>query len=119
MFSYRFKVYPVDNCPKNSTEFQTAARRRNCTENSRYLCAPDKTLTSLIEFCTDQRKSLYGKGMFAMSLIMFHKLKSLISCQDTECKKLKENNYYNHLFYQWPSSRQSECMVKNSRQVYT
>lgn len=73
MFSYRFKVYPVDKCPLNSTEFRTAARRRNCTKNSRYLCAPDKNLTSLIEFCTDQRTSLYSGGMFAMSLMMFLK----------------------------------------------
>lgn len=62
MYSYRFKVYPVDRCPMNSTEFEAAARRRNCTGNSRYLCAPDKHLTNLIEFCTDVAKSLYGKG---------------------------------------------------------
>lgn len=73
MYSYRFKVYPVEECPLNATEFETAARRRNCTENSRYLCAPDKNLTSLIEFCTDQKRALYGKGVFAMILIMFHK----------------------------------------------
>lgn len=60
--SYRFKVYPVDRCPKNAIEFVTRARRRNCTENTRYLCAPDKELTSLIEFCTDQRRSLYQYG---------------------------------------------------------
>lgn len=53
----------------NATEFKTAARRRNCTENTRYLCAPDKNLTSLIEFCTDQRRSLFGKGVFAISFI--------------------------------------------------
>lgn len=60
-YSYRFNVYPVDECPNNRTEFETAAKRRNCTGNTRYLCAPDKYLTSLIEFCTDQKKSLYGK----------------------------------------------------------
>lgn len=52
----------MDRCPMNSTEFEAAARRRNCTGNSRYLCAPDKHLTNLIEFCTDVAKSLYGKG---------------------------------------------------------
>lgn len=69
MYSYRFKVYPVDECPMNKTEFERAARRRNCTGNSRYLCSPDKYLTSL--FCTDKKKSLYEKGIFASSLIMF------------------------------------------------
>lgn len=64
MYSYRFKVYPVDECPMNETEFKGAARRRNCTGDTRYLCAPDKNLTSLIEFCTDQKKSLYEKGIF-------------------------------------------------------
>lgn len=61
IYSYRFKVYPVDRCPLNSTEFEAAARRRNCTGISRYLCAPDKNLTNPIEFCTDVPKSLYGK----------------------------------------------------------
>uniref|UniRef100_K1QIW9 Uncharacterized protein n=1 Tax=Magallana gigas TaxID=29159 RepID=K1QIW9_MAGGI len=60
-YSYRFNVYPVDECPNNRTEFETAAKRRNCTRNTRYLCAPDKYLTSLIEFCTDQNRSLYEK----------------------------------------------------------
>lgn len=73
MYSYRFKVYPVDECPMNRTEFERAARRRNCTGNTRYLCAPDKYLASLIEFCTDQKKSLYVKGIFASSLIAFQK----------------------------------------------
>lgn len=73
MYSYRFKVYPVDVCPLNATEFETAAKRRNCTGNSRYLCAPDKNLTSLIEFCMDRNRSLYEKGVFVRSCIMFHK----------------------------------------------
>lgn len=77
MYSYRFKVYPVDECPMNKPEFERAARRRNCTGNSRYLCAPDKYLSSLIEFCTEQEKSLYEKGIFASSLLMFHKKKIL------------------------------------------
>lgn len=51
----------MDECPNDRTEFETAAKRRNCTRNTRYLCAPDKYLTSLIEFCTDQTRSLYEK----------------------------------------------------------
>lgn len=54
----------------NDTEFETAARRRNCTGKTRYLCAPDKNLTSLIEFCTDRRKSLYENGMLVLGLFM-------------------------------------------------
>lgn len=64
----------MDECPNNRTEFETAAKRRNCTGNTRYLCAPDKYLTSLIEFCTDQKKSLYGKGGIALRFIMSLKL---------------------------------------------
>lgn len=64
----------MDECPKNKTEFETAAKRRNCTVNTRYLCAPDKHLTSLIEFCTDQKRSLYEKGGIALSFIMSHEL---------------------------------------------
>lgn len=79
MYSYRFKVYPVEKCPLNATEFETAARRRNCTEKTRYLCAPDENLTSLIEFCTDQRRSLYAQSVFAVILIMFHKSFNFIS----------------------------------------
>lgn len=59
--SYRFEVFPVDKCPENASEFETASERRNCTQNSRYLCAPDRYLTSLIEFCTDRRISLFEK----------------------------------------------------------
>lgn len=59
---YRFDVYPVDTCPMNATEFEKAARRRNCTEKSRYLCAPDKYLSNLIEFCTDRKLSLFQNG---------------------------------------------------------
>lgn len=59
---YRFDVYPVDTCPMNAIEFEKAARRRNCTEKSRYLCAPDKYLSNLIEFCTDRKLSLFQNG---------------------------------------------------------
>uniref|UniRef100_A0A8W8LYB8 Uncharacterized protein n=1 Tax=Magallana gigas TaxID=29159 RepID=A0A8W8LYB8_MAGGI len=75
-YSYRFNVYPVNECPMNKTEFETAARRRNCTGKTRYLCAPDINLTSLIEFCTDQEKrSLYGKD---------------------NCLKLEDSGFLNH-----------------------
>nr|XP_022297619.1 immune-associated nucleotide-binding protein 8-like isoform X2 [Crassostrea virginica] len=57
---YRFQIYPVDVCPKNKVDFDTAAKNRNCPGESRYLCAPDKNLTNLIEFCTDRPPSLYG-----------------------------------------------------------
>lgn len=59
---YRFPVYPVNNCPRNNNEFQTAAQRRNCSRGLRYLCAPNKYISSLIEFCTDRKRSLYEKG---------------------------------------------------------
>lgn len=54
----------------NKTEFETAAKKRNCTGDTRYLCAPDKNLTSLIEFCTDEKRGLYEKGVIAMSFTM-------------------------------------------------
>ncbi|XP_052695159.1 uncharacterized protein LOC128173500 [Crassostrea angulata] len=59
---YRFPVYPVNECPRSEDEFKTATQRRNCTKGFRYMCAPNKYLSSLIEFCTDQPKSLYQKG---------------------------------------------------------
>lgn len=61
IFLYRFKVYPVDKCPMNSSEFEAAATRRNCSDFSRYLCAPDRNLSNLIEFCTDKTISLFEK----------------------------------------------------------
>lgn len=61
-YTYRFDVYTLENCPKNAHEFETAAKRKNCTENSRYLCAPDKYLSNLIEFCTDRPVSLFKNG---------------------------------------------------------
>lgn len=59
---YRFDVNPVEICPKNADEFETAARTRNCSGNGRYLCAPDRNLSNLIEFCTDTKRSLFEKG---------------------------------------------------------
>lgn len=59
---YRFDVNPVERCPMNATEFETAARKRNCTGDNRYLCAPDRNLSNLIEFCTDRKISLFHKG---------------------------------------------------------
>lgn len=67
---YRFDVYPVDTCPMNATEFEKAARRRNCTEKSRYLCAPDKYLSNLIEFCTDRKLSLFQNGIRNLIVII-------------------------------------------------
>lgn len=58
--SYRFEVYPVCNCPMNKAEFEAAAKRRNCSKNKRYLCAPNRDLSSLIEFCTDAPKRFFG-----------------------------------------------------------
>lgn len=59
---YRFPVYPVNECPRSENEFKTAAQRRNCTRGLRYLCAPNKYISSLIEFCTDRPRSLYAQG---------------------------------------------------------
>nr|XP_022300702.1 uncharacterized protein LOC111108910 [Crassostrea virginica] len=57
---YRFKVFPVNECPGNKTEFERASEKMNCS--GRYLCAPNRDLTNLIEFCTDRRRSLYSAG---------------------------------------------------------
>lgn len=86
----------MDECPKNETEFEAAAKRRNCTEDTRYLCAPDKNLTSLIEFCTDQKKSLYGKGGVALRFIMSLKLQFHFEVMqdDIDQNKKKSNNSY-------------------------
>lgn len=91
----------MDECPKNETEFEAAAKRRNCTEDTRYLCAPDKNLTSLIEFCTDQKISLYEKGGVALSFIMSHKLQFHFEVMQRGLSiliKMKKcnNSYYMH-----------------------
>lgn len=61
--SYRFEVYTVDKCPMNRIEFEEAKMKINCSQDTRYLCAPDRNLSSLIEFCTDVRRSLFGPGI--------------------------------------------------------
>lgn len=60
--SYRFDVNPVEKCPMNAWEFETAAKRKKCTGSYRYLCAPDRNLSNLTEFCTDTKRSLFEKG---------------------------------------------------------
>ena len=68
---YRFKVYPVNNCPGNKTAFETAAEKINCT--GRYLCAPNKELTNMIEFCTDRPRSLFLQGIFYITRLPQHR----------------------------------------------
>lgn len=60
---------PVDKCPMNASEFERASKRKNCTGHTRYLCAPNKYLSNLIEFCTDRKRALYGKGMKIISVM--------------------------------------------------
>lgn len=68
--SYRFEVYSVDKCPTNKSEFEEAAIRMNCSQDDkRYLCAPNRNLSNLIEFCTDVRRSLFGPGIQFCSLL--------------------------------------------------
>ena len=38
----------------------------NCTGKSRYLCAPNRDLTNLIEFCTDRPRSLFKQGKYQL-----------------------------------------------------
>ncbi|XP_062607057.1 uncharacterized protein LOC134268830, partial [Saccostrea cucullata] len=59
---YRFEVYPVDKCPMNKSEFNLASERRKCSTGTRFLCAPNRYLSSLIEFCTDIKKSRFQEG---------------------------------------------------------
>lgn len=68
LYKYRFDVYPVERCPMNVTEFEEAARRRKCSGKSRYLCAPDKYLSNLIEFCTDRKLSLFKNGIIYLNV---------------------------------------------------
>lgn len=76
----------MDECPKNKTEFEAAAKRRNCTGDTRYLCAPDKNLTSLIEFCTDQKTALFEKGGNALSFIMSHEFQFHFEVMQEDCR---------------------------------
>lgn len=79
----------------NANQFEAAAKKRNCTEDSRYLCAPDKNLTHLIEFCTDRKKSLYGEGV----LIVFESLQcNAIHLIFNFVKEEGNCNYFYHHF---------------------
>lgn len=82
---------PVDKCPRNATEFEEASKQKNCTGHTRYLCAPNKYLSSLIEFCTDRKKSLYGKGMI-IDFVMNIKNNSSSLNNESLTFCLKENN---------------------------
>ncbi|XP_061186867.1 uncharacterized protein LOC133194994 [Saccostrea echinata] len=59
---YRFEVYPVNKCPMNRNEFSRASAKRKCLNETRFLCAPNNNLSSLIEFCTDAKKSRFQEG---------------------------------------------------------
>ncbi|XP_062583268.1 uncharacterized protein LOC134245034 [Saccostrea cucullata] len=47
-------------CPLNRTAFIAASVRMNCSGDARYLCTPNKDLSSLIEFCTKVKRKPWG-----------------------------------------------------------
>nr|XP_034331315.1 uncharacterized protein LOC105339020 isoform X4 [Crassostrea gigas] len=64
---YRYPVYSVTSCPTNAANWETAARRRNCSFDdvkpiNRYMCVPNQEKTEFLEFCYDQIRPMVQPG---------------------------------------------------------
>ncbi|XP_061176059.1 serine/threonine-protein phosphatase 6 regulatory ankyrin repeat subunit A-like [Saccostrea echinata] len=62
---YRYPVFPVTSCPLNTTDWNSSARRRNCSLDdvrNRYLCVPNQQKSVLLEFCYDEVRPMVQKG---------------------------------------------------------
>uniref|UniRef100_A0A8W8NYB5 COR domain-containing protein n=1 Tax=Magallana gigas TaxID=29159 RepID=A0A8W8NYB5_MAGGI len=113
---YRFPVYSVNECPRSQNEFITAAQRRNCTGGSRYLCVPNKYISSLIEFCTDRSRSLYGKG-FCVLLEGTGDLNHY-SCVEKFNSSCPSEPYYDEDIFKYPAcleiDKELRCFVADN-----
>ncbi|XP_052682874.1 uncharacterized protein LOC128163341 [Crassostrea angulata] len=113
--SYRFEVYPVDKCPMNISEFEEAAIRMNCPRDTRYLCAPDRNLSNLIEFCTDIKRSLLGPDKCV-------RLEGTGYLNHYDCSEFSSGcpstAYYDDAIYKYPAclsiSRNLNCFVADT-----
>lgn len=66
---YRYPVYSVTSCPKDAANWETAARRRNCSFDdvkpiNRYMCVPNQEKTEFLEFCYDQIRPMVQPGKY-------------------------------------------------------
>ncbi|XP_062603602.1 uncharacterized protein LOC134265408, partial [Saccostrea cucullata] len=60
---YSFPVYTTERCPRDKSEWDAASTRLHCNDSHGYHCVPDKTFTSLIEFCyPDGKFKRFQKG---------------------------------------------------------
>ncbi|XP_055999581.1 uncharacterized protein LOC125653861 isoform X1 [Ostrea edulis] len=61
-FGYSFPVNYAEKCPRTAEEWDNSSRRLNCSKTHVYHCAPDKNLSSLIEFCYPSKGYMFQKG---------------------------------------------------------
>ncbi|XP_062610258.1 serine/threonine-protein phosphatase 6 regulatory ankyrin repeat subunit B-like isoform X2 [Saccostrea cucullata] len=60
---YSFPVYTTERCPRDKREWDAASARLLCNDSYGYHCVPDKTFSSLIEFCyPDGKFKRFQKG---------------------------------------------------------
>lgn len=69
---YRYPVNSVTSCPTNAANWETAARRRNCSfdevkPKNLYLCVPNQEKTEFLEFCYDEIRPMVQPGKYTCS----------------------------------------------------
>ncbi|XP_048740261.1 uncharacterized protein LOC125654360 isoform X2 [Ostrea edulis] len=57
-----YNISITTECPLNTTSHKDAKLRKNCSGNTRYMCAPYKDLSYLLEYCTSTSRSLFIEG---------------------------------------------------------
>ncbi|XP_061182286.1 uncharacterized protein LOC133190612 [Saccostrea echinata] len=98
-------VHRVTNCPQNDTEWKKASRRLNCTDDdaksvNRYHCLPNSELSTLLEFCYSQTRTLVEEGNCMQLVSSIHILNNYRCDQfDTGCPDIPyfSDKTYNYL----------------------
>lgn len=62
-YNYDFEVQPVNRCPMNESDWETAAIRVGCNATHGYHCVPDRFHSTLIEFCYTSPRIMIAKGI--------------------------------------------------------
>ncbi|XP_062599299.1 uncharacterized protein LOC134260769 [Saccostrea cucullata] len=112
-YTYDFNVFPTAECPKNKSAFQKASEKMNCSEGLRYLCAPDRYLASLIEFCTNRNRSPFAKG----NCVRLESKGDLnhVNCEKSFTYGCPDGFYFDDEIYRFPScleiNTQRRCFI--------
>lgn len=108
-----FPIHPVEKCPMNRKDWDSASKRLHCNDTHGYNCLPEETLSSFVEFCYPFGNwILIDKGNCPR--LSSNRLKHY-ACHDFKCG-CPDKDYYNNEIYNYPVCLRifKECFTSNS-----